>query len=194
MATTRDKLVKEYDVVRARRDGVVAELRLDVDGSDRRERRAQIAAAVRAGDPAPDLYLHRAAKELEVDGYTDALEAIRQELIAEIGKDRAHPIRHQFTAEGSGEEVATAVEKAYGAAEISYQASQARLSASRAYDAASEKRHQQKFAHEVAGYPAETFQPDLTDEEWSALNPPGNLGNLQLTGRALDATTIGGRA
>jgi hypothetical protein len=174
-ATGLDSLKAEYDHLREVRDDLRRVLTRD-------ERLNAIAEAVRAGEPAPDLWENSNSRDLQLAGVARALEQVTAEVVAEVGK--GYDVRLKRTIDPTyiptSDQLVATVEEAFDATIVAQQTVEEKRLLEDAYDRATEKVNKQKLAHAKSGGSAESFRPNLSEEEWRALNPVGNLGGRRV--------------
>jgi hypothetical protein len=182
------KLTKEYDRIRALRDGLAAELQLDITGEGRRRRVQAIADALRAGDPVPDVHHDRARRQLELDGVDRAIDGVALDLAEALakGRKRAPTTTAIPDLTATGAEMVEAIVSSYDAADRSRAATQATLDTRRRYEAALEAFNgrrtelmQEGVEPAAASDQAKAELGSQADDLW----PPGSAGLLSFHGR-----------
>jgi hypothetical protein len=186
-------LIKDYDRLHALRDGLAAELELDVSGEGQRARIEAIAAAVRAGKPAPAIWPNRAAKELEIKGVNSALDGVAIDIAEELAKGRKRPPKSVALPDltPTGEELVVVIEANYEASERGRIATEAALDERRRYEVALNA-----FNVARAGYIGEGEAPAAASDKAKTdlgaqaddLFPKGSPGDLNFRGRVRGET------
>lgn len=182
------KLTKEYDRIRALRDGLAAELQLDASGDGQRARIAAIAKAVRSGEPMPDVWPNRAAKELELKGIDSALHGVSIDIAELLAKQREQAPKSTALPDlpATGEELVAAIVATYDAADRGHAATEEKLDQRRRYDEALEEFQvkrtelmQEGVDPAAASDQAKAELGSQADDLW----PPGSAGLLSFHGR-----------
>jgi hypothetical protein len=184
------KLTTEYDRLISLRRETETE-------TPRADKLQHIAKAVRAGKPAPDLWENVASRTLKLDGINLAISALVSEIGDHIGRQRERQIAFSSlhidtsAAVPSGAGLVAYITEAFDAADRGHAAGQQARERKRAYDDANDELQAQKWQHERNGGDPRTFQAQLTDVQWAALNPAGS-GGFNISGRTLATATVGG--